>query len=1029
MIKRLALTLALLVICLSAFAEPSLLLSSILSCTHEELVAMSIAYGLDPTLEDDGLRDNLMDYFFLEEEEQSTGEAQELETNSITITNADQVFSLDDVVVLTGNVRVAFTLSDEEGQREFVADKVVVDLENKIVQASGSVSLTDGTSDDRTFSGQMICLDWGKLDVVVFDGVSTTSRDNSDGTTILFYAAGESIAYDGDNNGIFFNNGIIATTDDDPYWSIEAKKLSLVENDFFVDRATFKLGRVPIFWFPIFFYPGTTLSFNPAIGYSSEYGAFINTTFEVYGKYPGLGVVGTKSGSDDSDYSASITSFLETENESEMIRDGWYYRARTEEDELSELETWARENSNYLAVFSDAYEDLGVVLGFDTLNKLLDSNLVISSVGAAGYTPNPVASAVPRFRYSLDFDMAYTLDSLKVNLKLPVYSDPDAPVDFLNRNTAFSMDSAFGSTQYFPSTYSSKSSYTWLVNASYSKSVGSFNFTLDSLKADMDFKLDKKLVDGDYLYQGTVTEASLPYLSISSNGTFLDLRGQSTSTTKTLSYTNDLAISFDEEYKALQADGVESVASEDDLVPYSGPDLDLEETTTSSAGSLKLGYTYSQSLDNVYKEDLVHSNFYTKLNGSLYLKAEAPGQWFSLSETVRPKFNFSVNDIDSTSTQIDEFYLTSELSASIPKLGITYNLNQSIYSHYNSVSGSTEKLTDRWGQWDSTDVTAHNASISKKLGHFTLGFYAQFVPLTEILRPSVRFSDSGFTASADFSFQRPADSDTFEKGVGNLNLAYSNSYFLFSVNNKYDFTKGESNAWDGYSLTQKLSVTPIKGLVFTENSSFAGQFVAQKLSMGVAYSLDANLLDLSTSASMSFAGEDYDKDAFNFKLSLSQEELVFWRGRVGFDTSAGLNFNYDFQDPYRTSLSANLSFDFKIAEFLDLSLSINSSNNSFSRYYSSGSLDLSAMFDDLLRSFDFFGTGRYSTGFNLSSFSLKAVHYMRDWNLYIDATGSLTSKYGNKYQWVPTVTVYIKWNAIPELKTQGTWNSYTKEWE
>ena len=53
---------------------------------------------------------------------------------------------------------------------------------------------------------------------------------------------------------------------------------------------------------------------------------------------------------------------------------------------------------------------------------------------------------------------------------------------------------------------------------------------------------------------------------------------------------------------------------------------------------------------------------------------------------------------------------------------------------------------------------------------------------------------------------------------------------------------------------------------------------------------------------------------------------------------------------------------------------------------------------------------------------------MRDWDLHVDAQGSMSTKYSNKYEWVPTVTVYIKWNAIPELKTQGNWDSKSDEW-
>ena len=148
---------------------------------------------------------------------------------------------------------------------------------------------------------------------------------------------------------------------------------------------------------------------------------------------------------------------------------------------------------------------------------------------------------------------------------------------------------------------------------------------------------------------------------------------------------------------------------------------------------------------------------------------------------------------------------------------------------------------------------------------------------------------------------------------------------------------------------------------------------------------------------------------------------------MDFQQSLTLAFNYDFQNPYRTSLTLNYSFTFKIAEFMDLKVSVNSANKSFSRYYDDGVFSMDSMFRDLWKSFDFFGNGRRSTGFNLSSFGVTFVHYMRDWNLYVDAQGSLTTKY-NKYEWVPTVTVYIKWNAIPELKATGSWDSYSKEW-
>ncbi|HAN43419.1 MAG TPA: hypothetical protein DCP98_08360 [Sphaerochaeta sp.] len=1065
MLKRVVAVLALMIVLMGlVFADQSLLVRSIQTSSAEELAAICRAYGLDDSLAENELRSQLYEFFKVSEEElEDDSEESESEekqnATTILIESADQLYSSDNLVILRGNVKISFSTESESAERTLVADKVVVDLKAKLFEASGSVSLSGGDDEERTFEGDAISLDWGKLDIIVYNGQSTTDRKNSSGTEILFYASGKSISYVSGSDGIFFRNGTIATTAKDPYWSITADKLSLSQNDMFVDRAVIRLGRVPIFYMPIFFYPGTTLSFNPAIGISSDRGMFLTTTYEVYGRYPKLGVMGSasasKSSSDDSsedlsDVSASISSFLNVDDDSEMIRDGFYYRPVKEGEDLGELETWARSSGSYLAVFADTYESLGLIVGVDTLNYLLDKKLTVGATGSMGYIANQTVANLQRFRYTFDFNFSYANNGLKANVKLPILSDPYVRADYLNRNTGFALDALMKSEQYFPTTFTSQTSYIWQADVSYRKTVGNFTFSLTSLKADIDYKLETTTVDGSTFYESNVVEASLPYVSFSSEGTFLNLQGQTKSTTRTKDYTSPLAQSFADELVALQnkddepSEDDEDVSAEDvsietteeegkqsvtlNVKAYEGPDLNLEETTNSTAGGIKLGYTYNQTLDNSFEDELEHDSFYTKINGSVYVDASAPGQWFSVRETVKPEFNYSKTMISTSPTTVDEFYLTSAFVAQIPKFGITYNLTNKVYHHYNSVSESDNSLTDRWGEWNKTDITAHNASISKSIGNFTFGFYTQFKPLTEILKPSAKYARAGFTASADFSFKREEDEEKFEKGEGNVNLGYSNSYVSFSLANKYDFEDVETDPWAGYTLTQRFTLIPFKGLSLTGNASFEGKFVAKKLSFGATYKLDTDLVDLNTTATMSFKGENYDKDALNVSIKLSQDKVSWWKRRMDFLQSLTLAFNYDFQNPYRTSLTLNYSFTFKIAEFMDLKVSVNSANKSFSRYYEDGVFNIGNMFNDLWKSFDFFGNGRKSTGFNLSSFSVTFVHYMRDWNLYIDAQGSLTTKYSSKYEWVPTITVYIKWNAIPELKATGSWDSYSKEW-
>ena len=1054
--KRFLAVLALLTVALAfAFAEIPLLARSILSSSTEELRAMSRAFGLDDQVPEDQLVENLLEYFSIDLDEQPEEDSQikPQKATSIMIDNADSLFSSGDTVILSGNVRISFTTESESSERTLISDTVAINLKEKVLDASGSVSL-DGTKDQkRTFRGEVISLDWGSLDVVVFEGMSSTGRKNSSGTEIMFYVAGDSISYAGASGGIFFRHGTIATTSEDPYWSITADKLSLSQNDLFVDRAVFKLGRVPIFYFPIFFYPGTTLSFNPSMGLSSDRGMFLTTTYEVYGKYPKLGVLGTKGktnssdakddSNDNSDVSKSITSFLSTSDDSEMIRDGFYYRALEEGEQLSDLEKWAKSSSSYMAVFADTYENIGTILGIDTLNYLFDKKMMISAIGVMGYSANKLDTYLNRFRYSFDFNFNYRINKLNLTVKLPTLSDPYVRRDYLNRNTAFALDSILNAEQFFPTTYSDVNNYTWSADASYSLSKGAYSLNLSSLKADIDFKFNKTTENGESFYKSDVVEASLPYLSLSSNGTFLDLKGQSTKTTKSLEYTSELAREFSEELAGLEDSELQEAESSDsvtiDLKPYKGPDLKLEETTTTEAASFKMGYTFSQSLDNIYKEELKHDNFYTRVSGSFYVNAAAPGRWFEISETVRPQFNFTKSNLSDENPEnvstIDEFNLTSVFKAAIPRLGITYNLQQRIYTHYERTGAGSGENRDRWGEWTKEDVQIHNITFSKAVGRFTFGFYSQFKPLTEIIKPSLSYSDGAFAASADFSLKRTEDQDEFEKGNANLNLSYTGGIFFVSASNSYDFSKvkdaeGEEY-WDGYTLSQSAWLKPVKGLTFTQNSSFKGKFIAQRLSFGASYVLDTSILDFSANAGMSFKDKDYQKDNLNLSVRLSQDKFTFWRGRIGFDSSLTMAFNYDFQNPYRTSLTVNFTFNFSVAEFLDLSFSVSSANKSFSKYFDfdTDTFNIAYMWEDLKKSFDFFGTGRRNTGFNLSSFKIGAVHYMRDWNLYVDAQGSLTTQYSGKYEWVPTVTVYLRWNAIPELKTQGSWDSYNRKWE
>lgn len=944
-------------------------------------------------------------------------------TTRIVIENANSLYTVDNLVVLTGNVEISFQQADSS-KKTLKANKVVVELDKKKIEASGSVTLEDSQQGSKSFSGQSVLFDWSNLDVVVFDGISYTERKNASGSTVSLYASGETVSYDGNKNIIFFNNGNIATALEDPYWSINASKISFSGSDVFVDNAVIKLGRVPIFYFPMFFYPGTTLSFNPAIGISSDKGAFINTTTEIYGVYSGIGISSSSSSSSTStdnttDYSASLLSMLDDGDSSEKVRDGVVYRKVEEGEDLGSLETWARKTSSYFAIFADAYQDLGLALGYATNNNLFDEKLKINSSGVLAYNASNSTSFAKKFRYYVDLGLQFKFSSGSVSLSMPLHSDYSVKKDFLNRNTVFGLDSVFGSNQSFPTTYNTVKSYTWNLSGNVSYNLGKVSLNLSSIKAEVNFEFDTKQENGKYTYTPKVKSASLPSLSFSSNGSWshtFEKKEQGSESQEETTEVESVEVESVEEEEATTEKVVIA------LTPYASPSLSTEQKT-STKGSISYGYTFSQSLDNKFVEELKHSSFYTNSSGTLYLKGQSPDTWFSFSETLKPQYSFSAENLNTdTTTSINNLTLHSTLVAKIPFLGLTYRLSNKVYSLNTKEVGSTLTESSGWGKWQKSDVSEHSLEFSKSLWAFTFGLKGTFKPVTQSIKPSVAFSLNGFKVSIDLTFTEK--SKALKTDTGNLSFGYSSSNFTFSLKNTYSFAnKDATDLWKAYSLTESASAKFFSGnLSLSQSASFKGKFVPSSLNFSVNHSMNLSWIKSTSSVSMSFKRTD-DKlkaDVLSVSLNNGISPIYFWKNRIGVECSVNFSFVYNFINPYNTAFSVSFKLGFEIAEFLSLNISVNSSNKSFYRYFVDGSFSFDSMVQDLIKSFDFFGNGRKSTGFNLSSYNIELVHYMRDWNACLSAEGKLSARNDGKLVWSPVYKFYVKWNAIPELKVEKT---------
>ena len=103
-------------------------------------------------------------------------------------------------------------------------------------------------------------------------------------------------------------------------------------------------------------------------------------------------------------------------------------------------------------------------------------------------------------------------------------------------------------------------------------------------------------------------------------------------------------------------------------------------------------------------------------------------------------------------------------------------------------------------------------------------------------------------------------------------------------------------------------------------------------------------------------------------------------------------------------------------------------NNGFYNYMDdNGSFSVLMMLEDLGRSFDFFGDGRYNTSFVLDEAALEITHYMKDWNFSFRYSTQIVLS-DNVYEFRPEVSVYLSWKTIPDLKVEQEWQQRNGRW-
>ena len=1001
-VNRIWAVILLAVIFISNIYSSSLSSNAVLSATHDELIQMALLRDLETKgKSDDEIKKSILDRENLVTEENSSSQKSQGEY-SMNILSADKMTLLENKnVLLEGNVKVSFSFNSDDPEKILSADKMIVDNTVKSVSAYSNVKFEDKNSKSglSDISADVVTYSYNDGDLVVTGGSTQSERTNNEKTKITFNTSASLLNYRNTDSGLYFLDGYITTDKDKSLSTISAKEIAILDGgDMFLSNAYLKIGRVPLLYIPFFFYPGSRLTINPAFGFSSSRGLFASTTFEVFGKYPNF---------ENNSEESSFASLLKSGDDKDLISNGLYYDVSNIKP--SPIQEWAKKSGSYLTLLLDAYEKNGLHAGYDLLLK--SNNFKLSSKSGISYS-NSITLSEPKIRYYSNNQLDINLSNLNLKASFPFYSDPYSYSDYSGRLTSFSIDSFLGGEQKFPSGSSNVTSYEAYLDSSLSMPKKYLPAFIDSARISS-LSLKAKYAYSSYEKSYLMEDIYLPKLNANISGTIFSYKSES--------------IKKEEGEK-------KEIAFSDYFIltdPLLSPMYE-EKNKSSNSGkvtSISLKYSINEELNNSYENknnaELTNEVLQNKVNGKITLQGNL-SDYFSLVEVISPEYSYSFKE-ESNNEKKDNFTLRSDTTINLSKFGLTYNFNTYLYRLENTITDTTNNKKETIYSFDKENVKSHSLSFSKSYeifgGKLSPTLKYTIPPLNQSITAGLSYKVSQLTFSLSWNFKE--ENNVFKSDDIKFSFGALYKYFTSSLSLTY-----KSANYDPNDFLKPLSL----------NSSISLRSEDKKYSLTeyLKYTYETNKFDELTATFVSpylklthtgsMTNGLFKNESFDIQTEINSNTMYAYYNRILTKINLNSKFHYAFDNIYATNLSISLNFNFKIQEFLAINFSIVTRNNSFYKYYDNDKLDFSLLYKDLLNSFDFLSNGRYNTGFNMDSLSIELIHYMSDWDLYCKYSASIVSS-SVGYEWVPTVSIFLKWKTIPDLKVDENYKKTSgNEW-
>jgi lipopolysaccharide assembly outer membrane protein LptD (OstA) len=1060
------------------------------TATFYELVARCEELGLSIKGTRKQLESRLIEHFQLKEESTDAEEDAGTETK-ITIESArrSEYFTIEDVpntyIRLNGGVVLQMNDMEKKVIHKIKADEIVFNETENNLTATGNIEYEMQRSEKtEVFRGESLTFEVDSWEGIFFNGISERNRE-IEGNTMNFSFGGEYITRAA-NDLIILDNGTITSSDaDPPGYYVAAKRIWIFgPGEWGLNNAFLHVGRVPVFYFPFFFHPGDKLFFNPSLGSRSREGYFIQTTSYIIGEKP----------KSEQPFSFLQISEEEGE-EYVRERDGLFLVKTKEKKEKKENEDWylkvIADTYSKLGSFGAVeghFSDIGSLKEIDFTLGIGASRNLYPTDSSLEYSPywineNNEAESVWNnsvflgltlpFRYIIESKFNIKKDIFSFNGNFELLTDPFIKTDFFGRTENVDWGSILGMDEQEVSSPGEVSKLTWQISSSIRPKTNNLkpyikSISINRLNVELGWRSDSvPVTPADTKDDVSPSRKYFYPQSLLTPETSMRISGSLYSYPKTEKSQKEEkkkseAVLSDEELELFKPpweleDENEAEDDQDDEWRLPGLQKDLPLPKKAEPLKFDISYDLSPKLTVEHQTDseewdspedvnfaLDYSNFNTQNTGNINYSLKLYNNLFTMNGTLsmnanyQTYFNPSESIQESTGGQPSEWDNKLESAYNFTKLGtsnkinisskpfrdapnfqdttLTYSLNTILYKReYNGVSDPTPQYQDYFIAFDEEYIKSHDLSMNL---NFRMLQDEQAFKLSTTLPPL------DFAVTTSFNLKNGPLTSSISTGI-----KQEDSEWLFQ-----DLKMVEN-------LTIGDTATLRETLIFDLDN---GYFTTSSTSLGLGifkFAFDAKRsypysFDTDSSSWVKADTESFIPVSASLSTQYKADTDPLWKNRISTGLNAGVNWKLNLQKFTDTTFNLTLKYSLKIHRFLDLSVS-SSHHNAFTyQYFPNLAEQVGRTWKnpivDLFKSINFFNIDhRYESFFNLSSISVKAVHYLDDWNLTFEYKGNPKLKEElQRYEWYSTFSIFLQWVPIPEIKrnfevdTEGvsSWN-------